>query len=112
MKLESVVQREIQLALGSRPDTRVFRVNSGKWFHVDRPCPACREHGRWITGAPAGTADLLGVHGPAGRFLAVEVKSDSGVQSDQQKRFQEAVEVRGGLYVVARSASEAEAALR
>lgn len=37
-----------------------------------------------------------------GQFLAVEVKSDTGRQSEAQRNFQQMVEAFGGLYILAR----------
>jgi hypothetical protein len=54
-----------------------------------------------------GAADIIGVL-PGGRFLAAECKSAGGRQSPAQKAFQEAVEKRGGLYVLARSIGDLE----
>lgn len=53
-----------------------------------------------------GQSDIIGIMPPNGRFLAVEAKTGTGRQSKQQRLFQEAVEKRGGLYIVARSVSD------
>jgi hypothetical protein len=54
-----------------------------------------------------GVADIIGAL-PGGRFLAVECKSARGRQTLAQRAFQEAVEKRGGLYVLARSIEDLE----
>mgnify|MGYP006345687005 CR=1 FL=1 len=41
-----------------------------------------------------------------GQFLAVEVKSDTGRQSEAQRNFQSMVEAFGGLYILARDVSD------
>lgn len=64
-------------------------------------------HGHRVTfgvGGPGG-ADLIGILD--GKPLAVEVKSQSGRQSDEQKRFQSLWESRGGIYLMPRSVEDA-----
>lgn len=95
MKSEAVLQQEIRLALGLRDDIFMFRINVGKF----RPL----EGGpRVIQSAPEGTPDLMGVMTP-GRAFGIEVKTAKGKQRDAQKKWQEAWEKRGGLYILARS---------
>lgn len=53
-----------------------------------------------------GSADVLVILPPDGRFLAIECKSPSGVQSEKQRRYQAAVERSGGLYILARSVDD------
>ena len=48
-----------------------------------------------------GVPDILGVM-RGGRFVGIEVKTDTGRQSDDQQIFQEAIEAVGGLYILAR----------
>lgn len=91
------------LALGQR--IRLWRVNSGKWFHVARPCDACRKRGHWVQGAPSGASDLMGILDD-GRLVCIEVKSDKGRQSEEQVRWQKMIEGRGGVYVLARSVDD------
>lgn len=111
MKSEAVLQQEIRLALGLRDDIFMFRINVGKF----RPL----EGGpRVIQSAPEGTPDLMGVihrriFGQVGDHFAVdewvgqafgiEVKTAKGKQRDAQKRWQDAWEKRGGIYILARS---------
>lgn len=54
-----------------------------------------------------GSADILAVIPPAGRFAAIECKTGDGKQSAQQAKFEKAVLLRGGLYLVARSVADA-----
>ena len=96
MKSEAVLQQEILLALGLRDDIFMFRINVGKF----RPL----EGGpRVIQSAPEGTPDLMGVLGPSGQAFGIEVKTAKGKQRDAQKRWQDAWEKRGGIYILARS---------
>jgi hypothetical protein len=53
-----------------------------------------------------GVADIIGLLPPAGRFLAVECKSDRGRQSPAQKEFHAMTERSGGLYVLARGVED------
>ena len=96
---ESRIQDEIRLALGRIPGLVLWRNNVG----------LAEMHGRKVrfgVGGPGG-ADLIGVY--LGRFLAVEVKTATGRQTDEQRTFQNLVESKGGIYVVLRSAEEAAA---
>ncbi len=56
-----------------------------------------------------GASDILGVYN--GRFLAIEVKSDSGKLSDNQKEFLERINSYGGIAFVARSVEDVESKL-
>ena len=93
---ESRIQDEIRLALGRIPDLVLWRNNCG--FDAERKV-------RYGVGNPGG-ADLIGVY--RGRFVAVEVKTPTGRQSDEQRTFQQLVERKGGIYVVLRSVEDAE----
>jgi hypothetical protein len=94
---ESQLQDQIRLALGREPDVLLYRNN----------CGVAEAHGhkiRFGVGNPGG-ADLIGIF--RGRFLAIEVKTAAGRQSDDQRRFQQLVERRGGIYLLARSVDDA-----
>jgi hypothetical protein len=99
--MERDVQHAILRAWGAHPRLRIARVNTG----------AAMVKGRLVRFGVPGTADICGVIAPAGRFLAIEVKSTSGKQREAQKTFQRVVEAMGGLYVLARSVSDVDAAL-
>ena len=58
-----------------------------------------------------GSADIIGLMKPHGRFLAIEVKTEKGRQSESQKRFQRMIEDMGGLYILARSPEDVIKAL-
>lgn len=94
---ESQLQDEIRLALGRVPALVLWRNNCG--YDAQR-------HVRYGVGSPGG-ADLIGLHN--GRFLAVEIKTQTGRQSDEQRRFQQLVESKGGIYKILRSVDEARA---
>ncbi len=67
--------------------------------------------GRYVKFNTEGTADHIGVI-KGGRFLAIESKAPDGVQSDDQRVVQRAIEERGGLYILARSVEDVRVALR
>lgn len=90
---EAELQAEILLAVGSRPDCRIWRNNTG----VGRTLSGQRV----IRFGLVGSADLLGIL-RGGRFLAVEVKTAKGRQSEAQRNFQRMIESMGGVYVLAR----------
>jgi hypothetical protein len=90
---EAELQAEILLAVGSRPDCRIWRNNTG----VGRTLSGQRV----IRFGLVGSADLLGIL-RGGRFLAVEVKTAKGRQSEAQRNFQRMIESMGGIYVLAR----------
>lgn len=109
-KSESQILREVMLALGSRPDVRIWRNNTGV---------ALTKDGRRIKfGLARGSSDLIGLktetvtEGMVGRrvgvFTAVELKSEDGRLSPQQERFIECVRRFGGRAITARSLEEVE----
>jgi len=96
---ESALQDSIRLALGEVRGLVLFRNNIG--------VAEMRGHTvRFGVGGPGG-ADLIGIYN--GRFVAVEIKTPTGRQSPDQKRFQALVESKGGEYVILRSVDEARA---
>lgn len=97
---EAQLQDAIRLALGRDPSVTLWRNNIGH---------ALMAHGGRVTfgvGGPGG-ADLIGIL--RGRFIALEVKTQTGRQSVEQQRFQSLVESKGGIYLLARSVDEAVA---
>lgn len=78
-----------------------IRTNAGSWSD---------DNGNTIMGAKAGTSDHTCCL-PGGAFCAIEDKAEKGRQSDPQKKYQARVEAMGGIYILARSASDVRAAL-
>ena len=106
MDSEHIVQRAVMLAVGGRPDCRIFRNSLGRFQDAT---------GRWVRFGIAnpGGADLIGwrtVNGVA-RFLAIECKSERGQTTEAQDTFLQAVRRAGGIGIVARSVEEAIAGL-
>ena len=56
---------------------------------------------------PAGWPDITGLL-PNGRFIGVEVKTKRGRQSDAQKRIEQEIRKRDGIYVLARSVEDVQ----
>ncbi len=94
---ESPVVKAVLVYLYHRPDVIAWRNNTGAYK---------TEEGQYIRYGYKGSADILGVIAPHGRFLAVECKGvdEKGrlqKQTDDQKHFQQEVEAKGGLYILA-----------
>lgn len=101
---ESEILRSVHARLGALPHVRIWRqqVGGGVTFSGHKI--------RW--GLP-GMADLAGVvtvHG-IGVALFVEVKSEKGRQRKEQVAFQATMERFGAIYLLVRSAEEAEVLL-
>ena len=52
-----------------------------------------------------GSADILGIL-PSGQFLAIEVKTPTGIQSTDQREFAMNISINNGLYILARSVED------
>lgn len=105
-RLEREIQAAIELELGNRheyPDVVLWRNNCGVLVDKDTD-----RYVRFGVGNPGG-ADLLGVFAPSGRFIAAEIKTQQGKQTDEQKRFEQLVTKLGGAYAVLRSVEDARA---
>lgn len=98
---ESELQDCIRLALGSVAGLVLWRNNIGV-------APALHGRGviRFGVGGPGG-ADLIGIY--RGRFVAAEIKTTSGRQTEEQRTFQQLVTRLGGEYRVLRSVDDAHA---
>lgn len=79
-----------------------FRVNT-----MGTPLPG----GGFRPASTRGISDFICIL-PGGKFCGLEAKSDVGRQSEDQKRFQEAVENAGGRYFIIRSVDDLEAFLK
>jgi len=93
MLTEAQVQSEILLGIGRDfPKTvRVWRNNSG----------AVKVGNRFIRFGVSGQGDISGILN-GGRRLEIEVKSQKGRQSKDQKNFEVMIMKFGGLYLLAR----------
>ena len=100
---ETQIQNQIRLATGQLDDFVVWRNESGVAEH----------HGRYVRyGLQKGSADLIGILTPSGRFVALEVKTPKGRLRQEQKLFLELVRKMGGFACVVTSPEEALAAIQ
>ena len=91
---EAATQRQLLAILGPVAGLHVERTNTG--VAVD---PRTGRHVRF--GTPGAPDIRLTV---AGLAVAIEVKSSTGRQSEQQRRWQAAHEAAGGVYLLCRDA--------
>ena len=107
---ETVIQQEIRLALGTRPDAKLFRNQVGSL-----PDPRT---GRLVTfGLARGSADLIGwrtvtvtpdmVGQRLAVFTSIEIKTPTGRIAPAQQHWLQAVRSAGGIAGVARSVADA-----
>lgn len=80
------------------------------WFHVPNGGKRNKVTAALLKkfGVKPGVADIL-IFRPRRSNLAVEVKTKTGVQSDDQKKFQLHWEQLGGIYVIVRTPEQIEA---
>jgi hypothetical protein len=102
---EATIQNKIRLALGSRPDVRLFRNHVGV---------VKDERGRVHSfGLRKGSADLIGwvriSH--IAVFLSVEIKTATGRVRPEQQQWMNNVNQSGGIAFIARNEIEAEKTL-
>ncbi len=98
MKTETDIMNEIRLALSSAGHMN-FRGNVGKVKTID---------GRWFTtGLPEGFSDLFGFRKSDAKAFFIEVKTPAGKLRKDQERFLSAMQKRGAITGVARSAEQA-----
>lgn len=90
---ESALQAAVRVALGTVPDLCLWRNSVGS--------PDGVHH----YGLPKGSADLIGIL--AGRFIAIELKSDTGRLRPEQVTWLACVRRFGGFAAVIRSVPEA-----
>ena len=110
MNPETRIQNAIMIALSSAGCTIWRNETSGAWvgkvIHKAGD-QVTLNNARMITfGLCVGSADLIGMT-PAGRFLAVEVKTKSGRASAEQVKFIAHVNSRGGVAGIARNTEDA-----
>ena len=107
---ETTLQQQIRLALGQRPDLRLFRNQVGQL-----PDP---RSGRWVQfGLAKGSSDLIGfktveitpemVCEKVAVFTSIEIKTPIGRLTKQQQNWLTAVKNAGGIVGIARSVKDA-----
>jgi len=124
---EADLQREVRLRIGQKPDTVLYRNQAGLdeygWREVVRTALALLRQGRVAAATEAlrspnlrraqsglckGASDLIGIVGPGGVWIALEVKSLRGRPTKEQKMFIALVNKLGGCAGVVRTLEEAE----
>lgn len=111
---ETTLQQQIRLALGTHPQTRLFRNQVGSL-----PDPRT---GRLVTfGLARGSADLIGwrtitvtpdmVGQQVAVFTSIEVKTPTGRVRPDQTAWLSAVQAAGGIAGIARSVEDASTIL-
>ena len=109
--VETKIQQEIRLGLGTREDVRLFRNQVGQL-----PDPRT---GRPVQfGLAKGSADLVGwktvtitpdmVGQEVAVFTSIEVKTPKGRATQYQKAWMDCVEKAGGIAGIARSTEDAK----
>jgi hypothetical protein len=87
---------DIQLA-APQFGVRLWRFQTGQYQLPD---------GRWVRSGFPGAADLWGIRVTDGRFVAVEVKSETGKAKENQVRFIEMIRRSGGVAGICRSVED------
>ena len=109
---EHEIQQRIRLACGRGP-VRLWRNNTGALLD---------QQGRFVRfGLCKGSSDLIGLRSleitpelvghQIAQFVALEIKTNCGIVSPEQRAFLRAVQELGGLAAVCRSVQQAEAVL-
>lgn len=105
--LEAEIQRRIEAAIGAEPDFLLFRNSVGKARHVSRD----GEEFHVPYGLGKGSPDLVGILGPSGRWVALEIKCPGEEATDEQKQVHTVWRRFGAFVAVVTSPDQARAAL-
>lgn len=110
--MERDVQHAILATWGAHPRLRFARVNTGVgWFANGEPARKTDPGAYPVRFNPKGTADIVGLIAPSGRMLMIECKAPRKGPSKEQIAMRRVVERFGGLYVLARSLADFDAAM-
>lgn len=120
---ENPIQKKIMLALGSRPDVRIFRNNVGngffgKVFEESGRCLTLIDYRRVQFGLEVGSSDLIGfksititpdmVGKRVAVFLSPEVKKPGQTGKSHQQAWRDMVNSFGGISGIVKSVEEAQ----
>ena len=106
---EAAVQHAIRERLGREPDLLLFRNAQAQGERWD---PKSGRTARFMGGLGTGSADLVGLLKPSGKFVALEVKRAKGGRvSEAQAAWIRLVKSFGGFACVVASVPDALAAL-
>ena len=95
---ETELVTSVLSALALEPGVVAWRNNTGM----------ARVHGSHVRfGLGSGSADIIGILRPGGRFVALECKTEKGKASLEQHAWRTRVEEHGGVYGLVRSVQEA-----
>jgi hypothetical protein len=95
-RLQGIILNRLQLLRAHGFPVRAWRANSG----VGRGA-----NGRAVRFGEPGQSDIMAV--VAGKFVAIEVKSETGRMSSAQSTWAVSIADAGGTYVLARSLADA-----
>ena len=110
MNKETVIQREIMIAL-SKEGCKVFRNETGgfwtgKVIHKDGRTVTLANAQMMQCGLCVGSSDIIGIT-PNGKFIAIEVKTETGRVTKEQITFINNILSSGGIAGIARSVADA-----
>lgn len=108
-RMESILQRNIEIAIGSEPDFLLLRNSVGRAQHINETT------GKTFYvpyGLGVGSPDLVGVLAPWGTFIGMEVKDPNGVVEPHQATSHELWRRFGAIVFVVRSVDEAKQVLQ
>lgn len=111
MNEETKLMRRIMLDL-TAAGCLVFRNECagayvGKVIHKDSRIVTLANAQLMTFGLAVGSADIIGIHKPTGRFLAFEVKTAKGKPTKEQLNFIEQVRSANGIAGIVRSTQDA-----
>lgn len=105
---EAEIMRAILVALGAERDLYLMRNQVGGSERFDVDTNEVR-HERY--GLAKGSADLVGILAPSGRWFCLEVKTQTGSLDEDQRKWLALARRFGAFACVVRSVDEAVAAL-
>lgn len=111
MNEETKIMRSIMLAL-TKAGCVVWRNETsgayvGRVIHKDGRVVTLQNAQLMTFGLCVGSADIIGIHKPTGRFLAVEVKTSTGKPTKEQLNFIEQINAANGIAGIARTVEDA-----
>jgi hypothetical protein len=115
---EKQIQTDILKRAGKLPWLRLWRNNVGLAVPASQIALARRERAVLYRlamvrfGLGTGSPDLIGIIGPVGKFMAVEVKKPGEKLSLDQEVWKKVLEALGGVHVIANSWDDVWEAVR
>lgn len=106
---ETIIQRNIQLALGAESDFLLLPKNT---VGMAKMPVGDGQLAQYPVGLGDGSPDLVGILSPWGRWVCLEVKTPKGRAEETQKKCHAVWRRFGALIYQVRSVDDAEKALR